>query len=195
MVYLTVEGGIQVSDQVRQIAQRVKELREISDLTVAEVASKVELSPEEYEAYESGRVDMSISLLIKLSELYGVDTTTLLTGQAPRLSVCALTRRNMGTTVKRAKHYIYKNLAYNFNHRKMEPLLVTVEPGTNADMETNSHEGHEFDYVLQGALRLKVGDQDMILNEGDSAYYDSIHPHAMQAIGDEACRFLAIVIP
>lgn len=195
MVYLTVEGGIQVSDQVRQIAQRVKELREISDLTVAEVASKMELSPEEYEAYESGRVDMSISLLIKLSELYGVDTTTLLTGQAPRLSVCALTRRNMGTTVKRAKHYIYKNLAYNFNHRKIEPLLVTVEPGTNADMETNSHEGHEFDYVLQGALRLKVGDQDMILNEGDSAYYDSIHPHAMQAYGDKTCVFLAMVIP
>ena len=190
-----VEGGIQVSDQVRQIAQRVKELREISDLTVAEVASKVELSPEEYEAYESGRVDMSISLLIKLSELYGVDTTTLLTGQAPRLSVCALTRRNMGTTVKRAKHYIYKNLAYNFNHRKIEPLLVTVEPGTNADMETNSHEGHEFDYVLQGALRLKVGDQDMILNEGDSAYYDSIHPHAMQAHGDKTCVFLAMVSP
>ena len=195
MVNLTVEGGIQVSDQVRQIAQRVKELREISDLTVAEVASKVELSPEEYEAYESGRVDMSISLLIKLSELYGVDTTTLLTGQAPRLSVCALTRRNMGTTVKRAKHYIYKNLAYNFNHRKIEPLLVTVEPGTNADLETNSHEGHEFDYVLQGALRLKVGDQDMILNEGDSAYYDSIHPHAMQAYGDKTCVFLAMVIP
>ena len=195
MVNLTVEGGIQVSDQVRQIAQRVKELREISDLTVAEVASKVELSPEEYEAYESGRVDMSISLLIKLSELYGVDTTTLLTGQAPRLSVCALTRRNMGTTVKRAKHYIYKNLAYNFNHRKIEPLLVTVEPGTSADMETNSHEGHEFDYVLQGALRLKVGDQDMILNEGDSAYYDSIHPHAMQAYGDKTCVFLAMVIP
>ena len=195
MVNLTVKGGIQVSDQVRQIAQRVKELREISDLTVAEVASKVELSPEEYEAYESGRVDMSISLLIKLSELYGVDTTTLLTGQAPRLSVCALTRRNMGTTVKRAKHYIYKNLAYNFNHRKIEPLLVTVEPGTNADMETNSHEGHEFDYVLQGALRLKVGDQDMILNEGDSAYYDSIHPHAMQAYGDKTCVFLAMVIP
>ena len=195
MVNLTVEGGIQVSDQVRQIAQRVKELREISDLTVAEVASKVELSPEEYEAYESGRVDMSISLLIKLSELYGVDTTTLLTGQAPRLSVCALTRRNMGTTVKRAKHYIYKNLAYNFNHRKIEPLLVTVEPGTNADMESNSHEGHEFDYVLQGALRLKVGDQDMILNEGDSAYYDSIHPHAMQAYGDKTCVFLAMVIP
>ena len=184
-----------MSDQVRQIAQRVKELREISDFTVAEVASKVELSPEEYEAYESGRIDMSISLLIKLSELYGVDTTTLLTGQAPRLSVCALTRRNMGTLVKRASHYVYKNLAYNFNHRKIEPLLVTVAPGVNRDMQTNSHLGHEFDYILEGTMRLKVGEQEMIMNEGDSAYYDSIHPHAMQAVGDRPCVFLAMVIP
>lgn len=98
------------------------------------------------------------------------------TGEAPRLSVCALTRKNMGTPIKRASHYIYKNLAYNFNHRKIEPLLVTVEPGANRDMQTNSHEGHEFDYVLQGTMRLKVGEQEMVMNEGDSAYYDSIHP-------------------
>lgn len=184
-----------MSDQVRQIAQRVKELREISDLTVAEAASRLGLSAEEYDAYESGRTDMPISLLLKLSDLYGVDTTTILTGQAPRLSACALTRRNMGTTIKRAKHYIYKNLAYNFNHRKIEPLLVTVEPGANTDMQTNSHEGHEFDYILKGTMRLKVGEQEMIMNEGDSAYYDSIHPHAMQAIGDTSCVFLAMVMP
>lgn len=184
-----------MSDQVRQIALRVKELREISDLTVAQVASKVELSPEEYEAYESGRIDMPISLLLKLSELYGVDTTTILTGQAPRLSVCALTRKNMGTTIKRESHYIYKNLAYNFNHRKIEPLLVTVEPETNEDLEPNSHEGHEFDYILEGSMRLRVGEQEMILNEGDCVYYDSINPHAMQAAGDKTCVFLAMVIP
>ncbi len=184
-----------MSDQVKQIALRVRELREISDLTVAEVASQVGLPEEEYESYESGRVDMPISLLIKLSEFYNVDTTTILTGEAPRLSVCALTRKNMGTPIKRAISYIYKNLAYNFNHRKIEPLLVTVEPGANRDMQTNSHEGHEFDYVLQGTMRLKVGEQEMVMNEGDSAYYDSIHPHAMQAVGDKACVFLAMVIP
>ncbi len=72
---------------------------------------------------------------------------------------------------------------------------MTVEPGANRDMQTNSHEGHEFDYVLQGTMRLKVGEQEMVMNEGDSAYYDSIHPHAMQAVGDKACVFLAMVIP
>jgi len=184
-----------MSDQVIQIAMRIKELREISGYTAAQVAEKTGVTQEEYAAYESGRTDLPISLLLKLSELYGVDTTTLLTGEAPRLSVCALTRKNMGVPIERAKHYIYKNLAYNFNHRKIEPLLVTVTPETNRDMATNAHPGHEFDYILEGSMRLKVGEQEMIMNEGDSAYYDSMHPHAMQAVGDKKCVFLAMVIP
>ena len=118
-----------------------------------------------------------------------------MTGQAPRLSVCALTRKNMGVAIERRQQYIYKNLAYNFNHRKIEPLLVKVPVGVNPNLECNSHDGHEFDYVLEGVMRLKVGDQIMVMNAGDSAYYDSIHPHAMQAVGDAPCTFLAIVIP
>lgn len=184
-----------MTDQVKQIADRIKALREISDSTVSEVALATHVSEEEYLSYESGLVDIPISFLLTLSQYYGVDTTTILTGEAPRLSVCALTRKDMGVDIVRAHHYIYKNLAYNFNHRKIEPLLVTVKPGANAEMETNSHSGHEFDYVLEGKLRLKVGDQVMELNPGDSAYYDSMHPHAMQAASDMPCVFLAMVIP
>ena len=44
-------------------------------------------------------------------------------------------------------------------------------------------------------MRLRVGEQEMILNEGDCVYYDSINPHAMQAAGDKTCVFLAMVIP
>ena len=76
-----------------------------------------------------------------------------------------------------------------------EPTGVTVAPDANRDMETNSHSGHEFDYVLEGVLRLRVGGQETELYPGDCAYYDSIHPHAMQAVGDKECKFLAIVIP
>lgn len=184
-----------MTDQVKQIALRIRELREISDCSVAEVAQAAQISADEYLSYESGLTDIPISFLLKLSEFYGIDTTTILTGEAPRLSVCALTRKDMGVDIVRAHHYIYKNLAYNFNHRKIEPLLVSVQPGANPNMETNSHSGHEFDYVLSGILRLRVGDQVMELSPGDSAYYDSIHPHAMQSVGDTECLFLAMVIP
>ena len=184
-----------MSEQVRQIAMRIRELREISDCSVAEVAQATEVSEEDYLAYESGRTDIPISFLLKISNFFHVDSTTILTGEAPRLSVCAVTRKNMGVVINRAQHYHYKNLAYNFHPRKIEPLLVEVVPGANASMQTNSHEGHEFDYVLSGVLRLKVGEQLFELEPGDSAYYGSIHPHAMQAATDETCTFLAMVIP
>lgn len=184
-----------MTDQERQIALRIQDLREGLDKLPEQLAEETGVPLEEYLAFESGKVDIPISFLLKLEQNYGVDPTTILTGEPPRLSICAVTRKDMGVTVTRAHHYEYKNLAFNFNHRKIEPLLVTVDPGVNEELETNRHPGHEFDYVLSGALRLIVGNHDIVLNPGDSAYYDSKNPHAMQAATDEPCRFLAMVIP
>ena len=184
-----------MTDDMRQIALRILDLRESMEKTPEQLAADTGVSVSDYLSYEQGKVDIPISFLLKLEQNYGVDPTTILTGEAPRLSVCAVTRRDMGVSVTRAHHYIYKNLAFNFNHRKIEPLLVTVNPGVNEELETNSHAGHEFDYVLSGVLKLRVGETDILLNPGDSAYYDSNNPHAMQAGSDEACQFLAIVIP
>ena len=188
-------GGNGMTDDVRQIALRIRELRESLEKQPEQIAAQIGVDVEDYQRYENGEVDIPISFLLKLEKEYGVDPTTILTGQAPRLSVCAVTRKDMGVTVSRAHHYSYKNLAYNFNHRKAEPLHVTVNPGVNEQLETNAHDGHEFDYVISGMLRLVVGSNDIILHPGDSAYYDSNHPHAMQAVGSEPCHFLAIVIP
>ena len=186
---------IALTDQVKQVGRRIRELREVYDKTPEAVATETGIGPYDYLSYESGEVDNPISFLLKLSKLYDVDTTTILTGQTPRLAVCALTRKDMGVDILREHHYIYKNLAYNFTGRKIEPLLVTVNPGVNPDMQTERHSGHEFDYVLEGVLHLKVGNHDMYLEPGDSAYYDSIYPHAMQAGSDQPCKLLAMVIP
>lgn len=184
-----------MTDQVKQVGRRIRELREVYDKTPEAVARETGVELHDYLAYEKGELDIPISFLLKLSKMYDTDTTTILTGQTPRLAVCALTRKDMGVEILREHHYVYKNLAYNFTGRKIEPLLVTVNPGVNPDMVTDRHPGHEFDYVLEGTLHLKVGDHDMYLESGDSAYYDSIYPHAMQAEGDKPCKLLAMVIP
>jgi mannose-6-phosphate isomerase-like protein (cupin superfamily) len=56
----------------------------------------------------------------------------------------------------------------------------------------NSHEGHEFNYVLEGSMRLFIDKQEVLMQAGDAVYYDAKHPHAMQAEGG-VCRFLAII--
>lgn len=184
-----------MSDQVMQIAMRIADLREASDYSVEEMAHACGIPQAEYESYESGRSDIPISFLLKLNEVFHVDMTELLTGEAPRLNVLSVTRKGKGQETKREDQYIYKNLAYNFLHRKIEPLYVTIEPEENKELVPNSHDGQEFDYILKGAMRIVVGDHDIVLNEGDSIYYDSRTPHAMQAHGGETVHFLAMVIP
>ena len=124
-----------------------------------------------------------------------MDMTELLTGEAPRLSVLSVTRAGKGQDIVRHDQYTYKNLAYNFAHQKIEPLYVTVPPGTNRYMVPNSHDGQEFDYILSGVMRMVIGKNEVVLRPGDSVYYNSSTPHAMQAVGEEPVHFLAMVIP
>ena len=184
-----------MSDQISQIAMRIRELREISGRTVEQVAALLAIPVADYEAVEDGTYDVPISMLLKLSNLYHIDMNEILTGEAPRMNIFALTRNGMGVDIDRRTHYHYKNLAYNFAHRKVEPLYVTLLPQSNPEMKTNSHAGHEFDYVLEGHMRIIVDNNEMILEPGDCVYYDSLYPHAMQPAGDETVKLLAIVIP
>lgn len=184
-----------MSDQVRQIAMRIADLREISDYSMEQMANALGVSTQEYITYESGETDIPISFLLKISEVFHVDMTELLTGEAPRLNLFSVTRAGKGHDIIRANHYIYKNLAYNFLHRKIEPLYVVVPTTANREMVPNSHSGQEFDYILEGTMRIIIDGHEVVLNPGDSIYYDSRLPHAMQAKDDKPVHLLAMVIP
>ncbi|MDR1569169.1 MAG: XRE family transcriptional regulator [Oscillospiraceae bacterium] len=181
--------------KVSEIARRIRELREISDYSPEDMARECEVATEEYLAYETGVADIPISFLLRLAERFHVDMTEMITGESPRLSTYCLTRADKGVQIERRQHYHYRNLAYNFVHRKVEPLYVIVPKGINPDLIPSAHDGHEFDYVLEGTLRVHIDGKALTLGPGDSVYYDSRHPHALEAYGDQDVRMLAVVIP
>jgi quercetin dioxygenase-like cupin family protein len=97
--------------------------------------------------------------------------------------------------VERRKQYKYQNLAYNFIHKKAEPFLVTVAPESeNTPFHFNSHPGQEFNYVLKGRLKVIIDDNELILEAGDSLFFDSNYPHAMKALDNQTAEFLAIIL-
>ena len=57
----------------------------------------------------------------------------------------------------------------------------------------NSHPGQEFNMVLEGTMELTIGSKSLILNEGDSIYFDATHPHGMRTLNEKPVRFLAII--
>jgi quercetin dioxygenase-like cupin family protein/DNA-binding XRE family transcriptional regulator len=183
-----------MSEQIRQIAIRIKDLREISGLSVQTLAKDLGIKTETYQEYESGNVDIPVSFLYELANKFNVELTAILTGDAPKLHTYSLVRKGKGVSVDRRKEYKYQSLAYNFVHKKAEPFLVTVEPDANGStIHLNSHPGQEFNYVLEGVLKVIVNNHEVILNEGDSLFFDSGYDHGMQAMENKPAKFLAVI--
>lgn len=180
------------------IGERIKCLREDFDITVEDMATLCEMTAEDYLLCEEGKTDYSFSFLNRCATRFGVDISELLTGSnASNLKVYAVERKGHGLRVDRREGFDYYHLASKFAHRKADPLCVHVpycEDALNKPIVTNVHNGQEFDYVLEGVLKVAVGDKTEVLNEGDSIIYDSSTPHGMIALSDGGCKFLAIVI-
>ena len=182
-----------MQEQIKQIAERIKGLREIFEVSQETLADELDVPIDAYRDYEGGREDIPVSILFKIAHRFHVEMSTLLTGEEPRLHTYALTRRDKGITVARREDYKYQSLAHNFIHKKAEFFIVTVEPD-DAPVHYNSHPGQEFDYVLEGKLKIVLDGHEVVLHEGDSLFYDSGIDHGMKALDGETARFLAVIL-
>ena len=182
-------------EQIKNIADRIRDLREIAGMSIDDAAKRIGVQTEIYEKYESGELEIPISIMYEIAAIHNVELTEILTGEAPKLSTWCFVRKGTGIDVERTSKYKYQNLAYNFAHKKSEPFIVTVTPENDSiPVYLNSHPGQEFNYVLEGVLKIVINGRELILNEGDSLYFDSSSLHGMKAIGDKPARFLAIIM-
>lgn len=184
-----------MSEKIKQIAERMKALREISGISAAALAKEFKIPTAEYEKFESGAADIPVSVLYEAAQKFNVELTTLLTGEEPKLHQYCLVRAGRGVSVERRKEYSYQDLAYNFIHKKAEVFLINVEPHA-ADVKRHfySHAGQEFTYVLSGDLKVVLDGHEVTLAAGDSLYFDSGKPHAMIALNGKPAKFLAVIL-
>ncbi len=184
-----------MDEQIKQIAERLRGLREVLELNVEEVAKDCDLSVEEYNKAESGESDISVSMLQKIARKYGVALDALMFGEEPKMSSYFVTRAGMGTSIERTKAYKYQSLAAGFKDRIADPFIVTVEPkGEDCPMTFNSHTGQEFNLVVSGRMLISINGKELILDEGDSIYFDSKQPHGMKALDGRSVQFLAVIL-
>lgn len=184
-----------MQDKLRQIALRIKDLREIAGVTAESLAKELDIPVETYQLYESGSTDIPVGVLYQIANKFNVELAALLTGEDPRLHIYSLVRKGRGVAVERRKEYEYESLGANFSHKKAEPFLVTVAPeAEDTPFALNSHPGQEFNYVLKGTLKVVIDKHEIILNEGDSLFFDSSYKHGMKALNGQPAQFLAVVL-
>lgn len=182
-----------MTEQLQQIAARIRDLRQISGISLETLAQEFGITKEKYQEYESGNVDIPVSFLYEIAHKFKVELTEILTGESPRLHIYSVVRKDKGVSVERRKQYNYQNLAYNFIHKKAEPFLVTVEPD-DRPVDYNTHPGQEFNYMIEGSMMVIIDGHEIVLNEGDSLYFDSSYKHGMKALNNQPAKFLAIIL-
>ena len=126
-----------MDEQLKQIGERLRGLRDVLDISTEEVAELCGISVEHYEQMESGESELSVANLQKIAKKYGVSLDVLMFGEEPKMSSYFLTRKGQGMNVERRSAYKYESLASGFRGRKADPFIVTVEPKP-ADTPWNS---------------------------------------------------------
>ncbi|MBP5649223.1 MAG: AMP-binding protein [Clostridia bacterium] len=183
--------------KIREMASRIRELREIENLTYEYMAEKTGVSVDEYGRCERGEQDLNFAFLYRCALALGVNVTDIIEGYSPTLKGFTVTRASQGQVIAEAHGMVYYNLAYSFRNRIADPLFVKCsysEEAQHRDIELTSHAGQECDIVVSGYLLVQIGEHKVVLGPGDSIYYNSNTPHGMIATNGEDCVFYAIVL-
>lgn len=180
-----------MNEKMKQIALRVRELREILDMTTAEVANLAGIRQDLYCDYENGNIEITVSDLYSIAAALQIDPTALLTGETPKMGLYTIVRNGQGEDLERHQGYTFSSLAANYAGRDMEPMLVYLKNDVK-EVEIVQHNGQEFNYVLQGTIKVNIGSKVFELNQGDSIYFNSTIRHSQSAVTPTA-TFLAVI--
>lgn len=181
-----------MTTEFKEIGLRIKGLREACDITREELAQELGVPVETYISYEETGADVPISAIYHIANKFGVDLSEILTGTDPKLDTYQVVKAGRGRTVDRYPGYYYQDLAWKYEHKIMQPLLVTLDP-SDEPAELVTHAGQEFNLVLQGTVIVTFDDQQIELNPGDSMYFNPTHPHGQKCGSAVPAVFVTII--
>ena len=185
------------ASQLMTVATRIRNMREILGYTTQKMAELTGFTEEQYRNYESGTVDLPFTFMHNCAKVFGVEITVLLEGRSAKLSGYTVTRKGKGLVTASEDGITIQDMAPMFRKKLSTPYWVTYqysEELQDKPIHTTTHNGQEFNLVIKGAMRIRIGDHEEILREGDSIFYKSSTPHGMIAIDGKECVFLSMIM-
>ncbi|WP_433274644.1 helix-turn-helix domain-containing protein [Actinosynnema sp. CS-041913] len=171
-------------DVLKAVGPRLRAIRRQRGVTLADLADATGISESTLSRLESGRRRANLELLLPLARAHGVPLDELVgapdTGD-PRVHLRPV-RRNGRTFIPLTRR------AGGLQAYKM--IIPGADP--RADPELRVHEGYEWLYVLDGRLRLRLGDQDLTLKPGEAAEFDTHVPHLFDSADDKPVELLTL---
>jgi transcriptional regulator with XRE-family HTH domain len=182
------------------IGKKIKKLRQEKGFTLQELSEKTGLSKGLISQIENEQVSPPISTLMKIANGLSVEISYFFEQDEPTEKITVVRKNERISSGRRGIKgninigYTYELLAHKRPHKHMEPFLVTFEPKERNDVIMFNHEGEEFHFVIEGKLEMIAENHDpIILEKGDSLYFDSSIPHGFRGLDGKPAKTLTVV--
>lgn len=178
---LQEQQGALTMNELDQLGSRLRAARQARDWTLDELAGRAGMSASTLSRLESGKRQASLELILPLTRQLGIRIDDLLDQPERDPRVHRQSIRREGLTIAPLTR----------EESEVRAFKITYHPGA-PQRPLQSHEGHEWLYVLSGRLRLALGDQEHLLARGEAAEFDTTTPHSMRAEGTKAAEIISL---
>lgn len=179
--------GSDREDVLASVGPRLRALRRARGITLADLAATTGVSESTLSRLESGQRRATLELLLPLARTYDVPLDDLVgapsTGD-PRIHLKPIHRFDM----------VFVPLSRRPGGTQAFKMIIPARPEP-LEPQPRTHQGTEWLYVLNGRLRLVVGERDLVLPAGEAAEFDTALPHWLGSADGGAVELLVLFGP
>ena len=180
------------------IGRRLAEIRKMQNISLEQFARITGIPQGKLREIEEQKILPDLGTIVKLSKALRIGTSFLL-GEESGYSYSVVRKKErqkisrVSTGSAERPNYQYQSLSHGVRDKHMETFVITLSPGAGSP-ELSSHDGEEFLVVMEGSIKVILGDKEEFLNEGDSIYYHATVPHnVLNAAGRDNAVIMAVL--
>lgn len=181
--------GTEKADSITGFGVKVKKLRESHSFTLEAIAEATGQSPDFIEKVEKDEITPPVSFLLKFASALNVNPGTFLSREEKTM----IRDQRAREFIKRTQNYSYQTLSPGAEADHLRAFMITIEPKQTHKPVAYKHAGEEFIFVMEGDLRLTLGNKAHNLKPGESIHFNSDTPHKLKSTSNETTRCLVVL--
>jgi transcriptional regulator with XRE-family HTH domain len=193
--------NVEIEVKKLKLGEKVRELRLKRQNTLRQVAEKTGLSIPLLSQVENNAVSPPVATLLRIAKALGVGIGHFFREEESKEKAVVVRKHERKKTFRsihdqqRNSGYTYEALAYTKNSKHMEPFLVEFEPKEKESVTYLKHRGEEFIFLFRGRLAFHYDQQEIVLEPGDSLYFESDLPHGFRSLRGDKAQAIVVVFP
>ena len=181
------------------IGKKIRAIRQAKGLTLEDVSKRTGLSKALISRVENEQVSPPIATLLRIASALKVEISHFFSDKTAPHKVTVVRHHEVSSSrdsmmiVGKDAGYTYELLAFKKDDKHMEPFIVRFDLREREEVALQQHKGEEFLHLLEGKLEFFTRDEVILLEQGDSIYFDSSIPHGYRGIGKKSPKALVVV--